>query len=122
VALDHLDRVIARARAILSANQSEAGRFLQGRKDLESIPIGPGMIAFPRLVRGEVEALLDRLRARHRTTLAPGRFFGAPGHFRLSLGAPPETLREGLRRLGLALDESRGEAEAKPAEPSSHLI
>jgi aspartate/methionine/tyrosine aminotransferase len=103
--------VIARARAILSANHAEVGRFFQGRRDLANIPPGPGMIAFPRLLRGEVEPLLERLRERHQTTLAPGRFFGAPGHFRLALGTPPETLREGLRRLGLALDE----AEAGPA-------
>jgi len=111
VALDHLDLVIARARAILSANQAEVGRFLEGRGDLTAIPLGPSMIAFPRLLRGEVELLLERLRERHQTTLAPGRFFGAPGHFRLALGTPPETLREGLRRLGLAL----GDAETGPA-------
>ena len=48
-----------------------------------------------------------RLRDRHETTVVPGRFFGAPGHFRLALGCLPETLEGGLERLARALDEMR---------------
>ena len=40
------------------------------------------------------------------TTVVPGRFFGAPDHFRLALGCPPETLEGGLERLATALDEA----------------
>jgi len=47
-----------------------------------------------------------RLRDRHETTVVPGRFFGAPGHFRLALGYSPETLEGGLERLARALDEA----------------
>jgi aspartate/methionine/tyrosine aminotransferase len=60
------------------------------------------MIAFPRLRDGDVERLCERLR-RDETTVVPGRFFGAPQHFRLAIGCAPETLRGGLERLGRAL-------------------
>jgi aspartate/methionine/tyrosine aminotransferase len=63
------------------------------------------MIAFPRLLRGDVESLCRRLRERHETTVVPGRFFGAPAHFRLALGCAPEILEGGLERLARALDE-----------------
>jgi hypothetical protein len=64
------------------------------------------MIAFPRLLRGGVDAFCQRLRERHETTVVPGRFFGAPDHFRLSLGGPPENFAGGLLRLARALDEA----------------
>lgn len=107
VALDHLDRMAARSRRILEANTARANAFMAGRADLACRPIEGGMTAFPRLLSGAVEALCDRLRRRHDTTVVPGRFFspGAAGHFRLALGCPPETLSGGLERLGRALDE-----------------
>ena len=64
------------------------------------------MIAFPRLLRGDVEDLGRRLRERHETTVVPGRFFGAPSHFRVALGCLPATLEGGLERLARALDEA----------------
>jgi hypothetical protein len=62
------------------------------------------MIAFPRLLKGDVESLCERLRERFETTVVPGRFFGVPDHFRLAIGAEPEVIAEGLARLGQALD------------------
>jgi hypothetical protein len=106
IALDHLDRVAARARAILEANADGANAFLAARPDLACAPVDGGMIAFPRLLRGDVESLSRRLRERHETTVVPGRFFGAPAHFRLALGCAPETLEGGLERLARALDET----------------
>jgi len=106
VALDHLDRVAARARAILEANADGANAFLAARPELACPPVDGGMIAFPRLLRGDVDGLCRRLRERHETTVVPGRFFGAPEHFRLALGCPPETLAGGLERLARALDEA----------------
>ena len=103
VALDRLDRPAARARRILEGNTAAANAFLASRSELECAPLDGGMIAFPRLVHGDVEALCDRLRA-DETTVVPGRFFGAPRHFRLAIGCAPETLAGGLERLGRALD------------------
>ena len=62
VALDHLDRVAERARRILEANTDGVNAFLAARPDLACAPVDGGMIAFPRLLRGDVEALCRRLR------------------------------------------------------------
>ena len=103
VALDRLERPAARARRILETNTATLNRFLASRDDLECRPVDGGMIAFPRLLGGQVEALCERLR-REDTTVVPGRFFGAPEHFRLAIGCAPETLQGGLSRLARALD------------------
>jgi aspartate/methionine/tyrosine aminotransferase len=107
LALDRLDRLAARARGILETNTRTANAFLERRPDLECAPVDGGIIAFPRLGHGDVEALCTRLRERYETTVVPGRFFGAPRHFRIALGGEPPTLEGGLERLGRALDETR---------------
>jgi aspartate/methionine/tyrosine aminotransferase len=106
VALDRLERPATRARRILETNAAVANAFLASRPELECAPLDGGMIAFPRLRASDVESLCDRLRADHETTVVPGRFFGAPGHFRLALGCAPETLEGGLERLAAALDQA----------------
>jgi len=45
------------------------------------------------------------LREKYETSVVPGRFFDMPQYFRIGLGGEPEMTREGLKRLGLALDE-----------------
>jgi hypothetical protein len=45
------------------------------------------------------------LREKYETSVVPGEFFEAPRHFRLGIGGETSTLREGLARLGAALDE-----------------
>jgi hypothetical protein len=37
--------------------------------------------------------------------VVPGSFFEMPDHFRIGIGGDFEPLEEGLRRLGLALDD-----------------
>ena len=106
VALDRLDRVAARARRILRTNAEGVNAFLAARPELECEPVAGGIIAFPRLRRGEVESLCAVLRERYETTVVPGRFFGAPEHFRLALGCDEAALAGGLERLGRALDDS----------------
>jgi aspartate/methionine/tyrosine aminotransferase len=104
MALDHLDLMAARTRRILEVNTAGVNAFLASREDLACQPVEAGMTAFPQLLRGDVDGLCQRLRERHETTVAPGRFFGMPGHFRLALGCAPEVLEGGLERLGRALD------------------
>jgi aspartate/methionine/tyrosine aminotransferase len=104
VAVDRLDRVAARARRILETNQEGVNAFLAARSELACEPVDGGMIAFPQLLAGNVEALCQVLRERHETTVVPGRFFGADDHFRLAIGAEPEVVAQGLLRLGQALD------------------
>jgi aspartate/methionine/tyrosine aminotransferase len=109
LALDRLDRPAERARQILEQNVPAANAFLAGRRELDCPRVDGALIAFPRLVRGEVDALCERLRSRYETTVVPGRFFGAPAHFRLALGSAPATLEAGLANLGRALDETARE-------------
>ena len=104
LALDRLDKVAARARRILETNTEGVTAFLAARPELACEPVTTGMTAFPRLLEGDVESLCAVLRDRFETTVVPGRFFGAPGHFRLAWGQAPEEVAEGLSRLGQALD------------------
>ena len=104
VALDRLERVAERARRILETNKEGVNAFLAAQPELACEPVDGGMIAFPRLLKGDVESLCELLRERFETTVVPGRFFGAPDHFRLAIGAEPEVIAEGLVRLGQALD------------------
>ena len=105
VALDHLAPIAARAKALLDGNRATLQRFFDGRAELEVPRLQAGMIAFPRLRRGRVDALCAVLREKHDTTVVPGRFFGMSDHFRVSYGCRPETLAGGLEALGAALNE-----------------
>jgi len=104
VALRELPRLRARTAATLNPNRQRWNAFLASRDDLESEPLASGTVTFPRLRRGSVDALCDRLRSRYETTVTPGAFFGEPEAFRVGLGCPPDVFAEGLYRLGLALD------------------
>ena len=66
-----------------------------------------GITAFPRLLRGDVDALNRLLRERYDTSIVPGRFFGLADHFRIGVGQPTEIVEAGLERLGAALDALR---------------
>ncbi len=102
VALERLELPAARARRILQTNAARLAAFLASRPELDGTGVGDGMICFPRLREGDVDALCERLR-REETTVVPGRFFGAPQHFRLAIGCGPETLAGGLERLARVL-------------------
>jgi len=93
------------ARTILSSNHEATGCFLRSRKDLQWYDPGFGTVIFPKLKWGRVEELSARLRDRYDTSIAPGKFFGMPDHFRIGLGIPVDTFQEGLQRLGRTLDE-----------------
>jgi aspartate/methionine/tyrosine aminotransferase len=105
IALDHLPMIAARARALLETNRVLINAFLESRTDLDSDRLENGTTTFPRLKSGNVDELCARLRERHETTVVPGHFFEMPQHFRMAMGCPTATLREGLERLAAALDE-----------------
>jgi aspartate/methionine/tyrosine aminotransferase len=105
IALGELPRIAKNVRARLDANRAALWKFLDGRDDLEVFRPPFGTIVFPRLTHGSVDELSDLLRTKYETTVVPGRFFDMPKHFRIGIGGDLEPLEEGLRRLGLALDE-----------------
>jgi aspartate/methionine/tyrosine aminotransferase len=107
LALARLPAYRERARAILSANRPLLDGFLAARDDLEAVRTRHGTTVFPRLRAGSVDALCGRLRERYATSVVPGRFFGAPAHFRIGIGGDTSMVEEGLGRLAEALDEGK---------------
>jgi aspartate/methionine/tyrosine aminotransferase len=105
LALERLPELKARTRAILDRNRSLVRAFIASRPELECAAMPYGMTVFPRLKGVSVDALCDVLRNRFETTVVPGSFFAQPEHFRLSFGQDTEVVEEGLKRLGLALEE-----------------
>ena len=109
VALDKRGMLLARTRRILDANRAVWHNFLAGRaEDLDDAPSPIGTTAFPGLRHGDGDTLERVLRARHETSIVPGRFFGAPDHVRIGLTSEPTEFAQGIERLGLALDDLRG--------------
>jgi aspartate/methionine/tyrosine aminotransferase len=105
VALAHLKQIGARYEALLEINRPIVHAFLESRKDLDCVKQPLGTVLFPRLKKGSVETLCRLLREKYETTVVPGAFFEMPQHFRIFLAAQTDVLREGLKRLGAALDE-----------------
>jgi aspartate/methionine/tyrosine aminotransferase len=104
VAFQNLDRLAARARAIVEANLRQVTSFLAATPGLECVP-PRATLAFPRL-RGSSDsrAFSERLFRETGTAVAPGHFFGAPAHFRMSFGGLPSEVSAGLDSIARCLD------------------
>lgn len=105
VALGQLDRIAARAKALLDRNWLVLDQFLDSRDDLETFRPPFGTVVSPRLKSGNVEYFCALLREKYETSVVPGHFFEMPEHFRIGIGIPTDILQAGLARLGAALDE-----------------
>ncbi|MGI8837525.1 MAG: pyridoxal phosphate-dependent aminotransferase [Pyrinomonadaceae bacterium] len=106
-AFQQLDKIAAKAQALLEKNRTLLNEFLNTRDDLETVRSESGTIMFPRLTTGNSEGLCRLLREKYETSVVPGIFFEMPAHFRVGLGGSTEVLIAGLERLGKALDELR---------------
>jgi aspartate/methionine/tyrosine aminotransferase len=108
IALNQIDEIGARAKALLDRNRVLLNAFLDTRDDLEVVRPQFGTIMFPRLRSGEtVTRLCHLLREKYDTTVVPGRFFERSTHFRIGIAGDTDILEAGLERLGQALDELR---------------
>ena len=105
LAFDRLDDILGGTPAMLERNRARFNAFVEARADLECMAAEHGIVAFPRWLGGDSDALADRLRERYDTAVVPGRWFELPDHFRVGLGVPSDVLDEGLNRLGAALDD-----------------
>lgn len=103
-AFEHLHVLRERARQIVQADRAALTRFLDEHSTIDAVRTPFGTTVFPRLKSGGVEQLLSELRSKYDTSAVPGRFFGAPGHFRIGMGVDHEMFVEGLRHLGAALE------------------
>jgi aspartate/methionine/tyrosine aminotransferase len=103
-AFTHLPALAARARRILGANVERARAFFAAHPELEIAGPPSASVVFPRLA-GVVDAepFIAHVLTQHGVAVAPGRFFDAPSHFRISLGGRPEVLERGLSSISEAL-------------------
>ncbi|HEX6042251.1 pyridoxal phosphate-dependent aminotransferase [Longimicrobium sp.] len=105
-AFENLDALARRSRTLLDANAAALNDFYATHGDVLDVrPHAHGTVSFPRVVRGNADALCDVLTERYETAVVPGSFFGAPDHVRIGLGVDPAKFRAGLERLGQALRE-----------------
>jgi aspartate/methionine/tyrosine aminotransferase len=102
-AFRHLNLLRERARRILDADRKLLRDFLSQQTGVSAVETKWGTSTFPRLVRGNTAAFLERLRSEFDTSAVPGRFFELPDHFRIGMGVNTEMFAEGLNRIGCAL-------------------
>lgn len=110
VAFSRIDLLLDRAREILVPNLRRLRETVERARMLDwANPDGaPG--GFPRL-RGTEDAgpFVAFLEREFDTSVAPGRFFEAPAHFRVAIGGASDRVARGLNALDRAL-EAWGEA------------
>jgi len=104
-ALKQLDRIFGRTKSILEPNRELLGKFLASRSDLRGYHADFGNVVFPKLVKGDSERFCTMLREKYETTVVPGKFFEMPDYIRIGMGQPHDEFREGLSRVGKALNE-----------------
>jgi aspartate/methionine/tyrosine aminotransferase len=104
IALDNLDRVRDRARALLEPNRALVNEFLAKYPMLDCEPSRFGTTIFPQLKIGSVSDFVTLLRTQFETSVVPGEFFEQPQYFRIGFCGSMETVRGGLERLGAALE------------------
>lgn len=106
VAVGQMDRLLARAHAILQPNFAALAAFMDQRPELSWVRSAGGCVAFPRLGGGADSDVFVRVALRDFAVgLVPGSLFGYSQSFRISIGVPGEILAGGLEALGKALDQ-----------------
>jgi len=106
-AFQHLDLLRERARRIVEADRKLVRDFLKQQSSLFAVSTEWGTTSFPRLLKGNADAFLERLRCDFETSAVPGRFFEMPDHFRIGMGVNTEMFAEGLKRIGRAISQAR---------------
>jgi aspartate/methionine/tyrosine aminotransferase len=104
-AFQHLHLLRERARRIVEADRRLLRDFLKQHSAISTVETNWGTTAFPRLVIGNTDTFLERLRSEFDTSAVPGRFFEMPDHFRIGVGVNSEMFAEGLTRISRALIE-----------------
>jgi len=119
VALEKLAAISSRMKSLLDQNRELLRQFLASRADLDCYWPDYGTMAFPRLRNGDVDQMCQVLRERFDTSVVPGHFFDAPGHFRIGVGETTESVREALEQLGKGLDYFANQNLKRSASPLS---
>ena len=104
IAFQHLDKIRERAQRIVEADRADLKSFLDANTaHIAAVRSAYGTTSFPKLLKGDVDGLLQRLRTKFETTVVPGKFFEMPDHFRIGMGVDHAMFSEGLTRLTAAL-------------------
>ena len=103
VAFKHLSLLRERARRTLEADRKLLRDFLAPQSAISAVSTEWGTTSFHRLLCGNADVFLERLRSEFDTSAVPGRFFETPNHFRIGMGVNTEMFAEGLNRIGCAL-------------------
>jgi hypothetical protein len=102
-AFKNLELLRARARRIVEDDRKLLREFLKQQPALSAVHAEWGTTSFPRLVNGNVDRFVERLRSEFDTSAVPGRFFEMPDHFRIGMGVNTEMFAEGLKCISRAL-------------------
>jgi aspartate/methionine/tyrosine aminotransferase len=96
-------KLAERNLGIIKDNLAVIADFFSHHKDLFSwIPPQAGSMAFPRLLKGDVEEFCDRLVKEAGVLLLPGSIYDdSRNHFRLGLGR--KNLPQGVQKLEMYL-------------------
>jgi aspartate/methionine/tyrosine aminotransferase len=104
-ALDNLARLRPIGRRIHEAHWPIVHEWLQTRDDIEYHKPEGGVTVWMRLKGvNETGNLATVLRNEYGVMVAPGEYFQSPGWLRVGYRLEPVSLREGLSRLGKAID------------------
>jgi aspartate/methionine/tyrosine aminotransferase len=102
-AFKHLSLLRGRARQILDSDRKSLRDFLKQQSNICAVSTEWGTTSFPRLLNGNTDSFLKRLRSEFDTSAVPGRFFEMPDHVRIGMGVNTEMFTEGLNRINQAL-------------------
>jgi aspartate/methionine/tyrosine aminotransferase len=106
LAFSNLARLGERARRLLTTNLEIARAFVSNHPQIELVERPQASVMFPRLAGvDDSTRFVERLLANHGVAVAPGHFFDAPAHFRVSLAGDTGKLRDGLAALSRELRE-----------------
>lgn len=97
------DQMVASARERIAANAPLLSEFIDSRPDLEGPVPADCTFGFPTYTGASGDTVADAAWDAG-VLIIPGRFFNAPKRFRISVGAPPDTVKAGLSTLGSVLD------------------
>jgi aspartate/methionine/tyrosine aminotransferase len=100
-AFQNLEQIQKRSREIVNADRKVLDEFLARQTRFSAARTTHGTTSFLRLLSGDVDAYLSRLRSEFETSAVPGSFFDMPQHIRIGMGVNTDVFREGLRRLEL---------------------
>ena len=104
LAFSLMDQLSARTSRLVATNLDLVRQFLARHPQLQVAGEPEATIVFPRFEDGRgCDAFVERLFAEHGVAVAVGRFFGAPAHFRISLGGATGALEAGLGRVSTML-------------------